>query len=85
MVDSHLFLVKFLQLGIDARQRVKLRSLHLQKEAEEKMKKEHEEKLKEADLKMVLNVTANVDESIEASTIEKFKQAAVKYEKVIFS
>lgn len=82
MVDSHLFLLKFLQMGIDERQKVKLRSLHRQKEAEERMKKEHEEKLKEADLKMVLNITAESNKDIEAATLEKFKQAAAKYEKV---
>jgi hypothetical protein len=46
------------------------------------MKKEHEEKLKEADLKMVLNITSESNEDIEVATLEKFRQAAAKYEKV---
>jgi hypothetical protein len=67
-------LIKFLQLGLEERERIKKSSLEKQREAEVRMKLEMKQKLEEQEKKMLLKVQEGTTEEILIETEERFWQ-----------
>merc|ERR1711871_482411 len=80
-IDTHTFLVAFLQMGVDERAKKKREGLEKQREAIRVAELEMKEKLEAQDKKMILKVKEGTTDEILLDTEEKFRQAAAKYEK----
>ena len=78
-VKSKDFVVKFIQLGVEARSTFKLTQLEKLRKAEKLRKEEEELKLKQAEAKMLLNVDFSKSVEYEKSAFSKLTEAAKRY------
>lgn len=75
------FIVKFIQLGAEERNKFKLIMLEKQARDNERRKTEHARKMREAEEKMTLNVSYAFSEDERTSALKKVAAAAKKYDK----
>jgi hypothetical protein len=78
-VKSKDFVVKFIQLGVDARSTFKLTQLEKLRKAEKLRKEEEELKLRQAEAKMLLNIDFSKSVDSEKSAFAKLTEAAKRY------